>query len=262
VKHKVSVLLILATAGCLSFVAAETFGTKKRTPKPNEFGNVVINNHGAQIDLAPVVFPHWLHRARYTCRLCHVDLGFAMAAGETGILDEDNKNGLYCGACHDGKEAFPQEQAAEEGESIQYCDRCHSQGKKVEFEYSFYDSVKGFPKSRFGNRIDWMAAEEQGLIELKDYLEGVSIDRGKLKGPADRKLIADALGMPSIIFSHEKHAVWNGCELCHPQIFPIRKSDQVYDMQSIFDGQFCGACHGLVAFPNTDCRLCHTEDVQ
>jgi hypothetical protein len=32
-------------------------------------------------------------------------------------------------------------------------------------------------------------------------------------------------------------------------------------MQQIFEGQYCGACHGSVAFPNTDCRLCHTEDV-
>ena len=31
--------------------------------------------------LAPVVFEHWLHRAKYTCRLCHVDVGFAMKAG-------------------------------------------------------------------------------------------------------------------------------------------------------------------------------------
>ena len=68
--------------------------------------------------------------------------------------------------------------------------------------------------------------------------------------------------MPSIILSHDKHSVWNGCELCHPQIFPIRKGEKVYDMQDIFDGSFCGACHGSVAFPNTDCRLCHTEDVQ
>ena len=83
---------------------ADTFGTKKRAPKPSEYGNVVIDNHAARADSDPIVFPHWVHRAKYTCRLCHVDLGFAMTAGETGITDEDNRNGLYCGACHDGQQ--------------------------------------------------------------------------------------------------------------------------------------------------------------
>ena len=53
--------------------------------------------------LAPVVFDHWVHRARYTCRLCHVDVGFAMKAGATGIRAADNIAGQYCGACHDGR---------------------------------------------------------------------------------------------------------------------------------------------------------------
>ncbi len=257
-------VLVLVGLGVamLSQAGAETFGTKKRPPKPDEYGNVVIANYAARVDSDPVVFPHWLHRAKYTCRLCHVDLGFAMTAGETGITDKDNQNGLYCGACHNGTEAFAQEETAKKGETIQHCDRCHSGGKKVEFAYDFYDFVKDFPRSRFGNRVDWLKAEEQGLIELSDYLEGISIDRGSLQGPEDSRIVAEAPGMPAIIFSHEKHVVWSGCELCHPQIFPIRKSDQVYDMQEIFDGNFCGACHGSVAFPNTDCRLCHTEDVQ
>jgi len=32
-----------------------------------------------------VVFDHWLHRAKFTCRLCHVDIGFAMKAEATDI---------------------------------------------------------------------------------------------------------------------------------------------------------------------------------
>ena len=67
--------------------------------------------------------------------------------------------------------------------------------------------------------------------------------------------------LEDILFSHEKHAVWNGCELCHPQIFGIKKESTVYEMQEIFDGKYCGACHGKVAFMNLDCQLCHTEEV-
>ena len=240
---------------------SQTFGTKKRSPKPDEYGTVVMSNHAANVDSDPVVFPHWLHRAKYTCRLCHVDLGFAMTANETGVTEKDNLNGLYCGACHNGAIAFGPEETVTDGEAVQYCDRCHSKGNDVDLKYEFYDFVKDFPRARFGNRVDWMKAEDQGLIQLEDFIEGISIKRAQLMIPEDRTITPRVEGMPNIIFSHEKHTVWNGCELCHPQIFGIRKRAQIYDMQEIFEGKFCGACHGQVAFPNTDCRLCHTDDV-
>ena len=48
---------------------------------PADYGRVVINNASQKAGLAPVVFDHWLHRAKYTCRLCHIDIGFGMKAG-------------------------------------------------------------------------------------------------------------------------------------------------------------------------------------
>ena len=121
--------------------------------------------------------------------------------------------------------------------------------------------MKGFPRARFGNRIDWLKAEELGLVELTDYLEGISIPGRKFEPPEDFELDADVEEMPDIIFSHKKHAIWNGCELCHPQIFQIERSSTVFEMQEIFDGKYCGACHGRVAFSNSDCQLCHSKDV-
>ena len=86
--------------------------------------------------------------------------------------------------------------------------------------------------------------------------------RGReLAVPDDIQLDAEDVDMPDIIFSHEKHAVWNGCELCHPQIFDIKKSSTVFEMQEIFDGRYCGACHGKVAFTNMDCQLCHSGEI-
>lgn len=242
---------------CAVAVFAQTFGTKKRMPRPNEYGNVVMDNYSSKAEMAGVVFAHWLHRSKFTCRLCHVDLGFAMAAGETQMREDDNRMGLYCGACHDGKVAFGA--TGEDGQP--HCVRCHSEGQEVDFAYDFYDLVKGFPRSRFGNRVDWLKAEEEGRIQLSDYLEGVSIRRGKLEIPLETEIEAKVYAMPDIIFSHEKHAVWNGCELCHPQIFGVKKAGTVYEMQDIFDGKFCGACHGKVAFMNLDCQLCHTKNV-
>jgi len=240
---------------------AQSFGVKKRPPKPHEYGNVLINNYSEKNNIAPVVFKHWLHRSKYTCRLCHIDIGFAMQAGGTGIREDDNKHGLYCGTCHNGKEAFASKERDPQGNVKKNCDRCHSYGKEVKFKYDFYEYTKNFPRSRFGNKVDWLKAEKKGLIKLKDYIEGVSIKRKPLQIPKETELTAKEVGMPNIIFSHKKHAVWNGCELCHPEIFGIKKGVTVFSMQDIFNGKFCGACHGKVAFPNIDCRLCHTKDV-
>jgi c(7)-type cytochrome triheme protein len=253
------IILLVLSLLCASAVFAEAVGTKKRAPKPDEYGNVVINNYSEKARIAPVVFSHWLHRAKYTCRLCHVDLGFAMEAGETFIREEDNRNGLYCGACHDGKKAFNSQVRNGDEQDTSNCDRCHSLGKDIQPETNFYEFVKDFPRSRFGNRVDWLKAEEDGHLKLKDYLKGISIKRGDLKYPEDFEIDAKFSEMPEIIFSHEKHAVWNGCELCHPQIFSIQKTRTVYDMQDIFDGKYCGACHGSVAFTAMDCQLCHSK---
>lgn len=258
-KATLSAALSLAAA---SVVLAQTFGVKKRMPRPAEYGTVVMDNYSTAAGVAPVLFQHWLHRAKYTCRLCHVDLGFAMVAGETGVREEDNRYGLYCGACHDGREAFAVEERKRGGKTKQNCDRCHSVGQDVEPEHRFYDFVAGFPKARFGNRVDWLKAEEQGLIALKDELAGVTIARKPLDVPLETRIEVKVREMPNVLFSHQKHAVWNGCELCHPQIFGVKKASTVYEMQDIFDGKYCGACHGKVAFTNLDCQLCHTDEVQ
>jgi len=106
-----------------------------------------------------------------------------------------------------------------------------------------------------------LKAEDEGRVKLVDYLEGVSIRRQKLKNPEDIEISAKETGMPDIIFSHRKHAIWNGCELCHPEIFGVNRGEVKYTMQDIFDGKFCGACHDIVAFPNSDCQGCHTKPV-
>ena len=97
---------IITTGILVCLFAAAAFaqtGIKKKRPLPFEYGRVVIHNFSEKSGLAPVVFDHWLHRAKYTCRLCHVDIGFAMKAGETGIKASDNMAGYYCGACHNGR---------------------------------------------------------------------------------------------------------------------------------------------------------------
>jgi c(7)-type cytochrome triheme protein len=249
--------------------AAEEGARRKRRPTPPEYGRVVIANHSEEQRLAPAVFDHWLHRAKYTCRVCHVDIGFAMKAGGTDIRAADNMAGHYCGACHgrvqtpEGKRVFPACQKANPAPGAAApCLRCHSLGKGEKREYDFATFTTSFPKERFGNGIDWERAEHEKLIKPVDVVEGVSVPRRALPATKDFALPAKLQGMPSIIFSHAKHTVWNGCELCHPDLFAVRASGTKTSMVQIFEGGSCGACHTSVAFPHIDCPRCHTTRVK
>ena len=256
------ILMVMAVMAWIDVtVAAEGYGKRKRRPKPNEYGVTVIDIASTKNEIAAVAFPHWLHRSNYTCRLCHIDIGFAMTAGETGITEADNRNGLYCGACHDGTTAFRWAEISEKGAEKQNCVRCHSVGVADASHADFYAFRAEMPRERFGNGINWVEAEAQGLITPVDFLDTISFERRKLENPVDETLEAKEIMMPNIVFSHAAHTVWNGCEVCHPQIFGVKKEANQYTMQQIFDGLYCGACHGKVAFSSDDCQRCHTEPV-
>lgn len=81
-----------------------------------EYGDVVINNHSDAAGMRPAVFPHWFHRIRFRCKVCHADLGFKFKAGGNDINMVKIIDGQYCGACHNGNIAW----------SIENCNLCHS----------------------------------------------------------------------------------------------------------------------------------------
>jgi len=262
-------LLLLLVVAVFAGTAIAQTGVKKKRPLPYEYGRVVINNYSEKAGLVPVVFDHWMHRAKFTCRLCHVDIGFAMKAGGTDIKAADNMSGYYCGACHNGKMVVDGTVVFSSCtknkltvEDTNTCSRCHSQGKTVKKDFEFMKFTEKFPKGRFGNGVDWEKTEEDGLIKPVDYLEGVSIKRQGLTVQKDFELAPKVAGMPDIIFSHKKHTVWNGCEVCHPEIFiGVKRGTTKYSMAEIFDGKYCGVCHGSVAFPLLDCQRCHAKPV-
>ena len=238
-------------------------------PTPQFYGEVIIRNYSRKSGLAPVVFDHWIHRAKFTCRLCHVDIGFAMNAGDTGINADTNMQGYHCGACHDGKrrigfkkifKACSEDFSEDEKKR---CDRCHSKGKKVQKEHEFDTFAEKMPRLMPGNLIDWEEAEAKGLIKPADFLKGVSIKRDALKAQDDFSIVSKVDWATDVIFSHKKHAVWNGCELCHPEIFSSTKKGTIkYTMFDIAGGKYCGVCHTAVAFPFFICHKCHTNPVR
>jgi c(7)-type cytochrome triheme protein len=81
-----------------------------------EYGDVVINNYSDGAGMRPVVFPHWFHRMRFRCKVCHADLGFKFKAGGNEIDMVKIIDGQFCGACHNGEVAW----------SVENCNLCHS----------------------------------------------------------------------------------------------------------------------------------------
>jgi c(7)-type cytochrome triheme protein len=81
-----------------------------------EYADVVINNHSDAAGMRPVIFPHWFHRVRFACKVCHADLGFKFKAGGNDINMVKIIDGQFCGACHNGEVAW----------SVENCNLCHS----------------------------------------------------------------------------------------------------------------------------------------
>ena len=87
-----------------------------------EYGDIVINNFSEKTGARAVVFPHWFHRIRYTCKVCHTDLKFQMVAGGDKMLMSDILEGRFCGTCHNGQIAW----------GVENCDLCHSAKPKTQ----------------------------------------------------------------------------------------------------------------------------------
>jgi c(7)-type cytochrome triheme protein len=68
-----------------------------------EYADVVINNYADAAGMRPAVFPHWYHRIRFRCKVCHADLGFKFKAGGNKITMAKIIDGKFCGACHNGE---------------------------------------------------------------------------------------------------------------------------------------------------------------
>jgi c(7)-type cytochrome triheme protein len=81
-----------------------------------EYADVVLNKQAEKEGMRPVVFPHWFHRIRFRCKVCHAELGFKMRAGGNDVTMAAIIDGKFCGACHNNDIAW----------SVDKCDLCHS----------------------------------------------------------------------------------------------------------------------------------------
>jgi len=86
------------------------------SPLQAEYGDVVLNKRAEQEGMPPVVFPHWFHRIRFRCKVCHFELGFEMRAGSNNVTMQEIIDGKFCGMCHNDEIAW----------GVENCDLCHS----------------------------------------------------------------------------------------------------------------------------------------
>lgn len=81
-----------------------------------EYADVALNKRAEKAGMRPVIFPHWFHRIRFTCNVCHNSEGFIMKVGANDITMAALVDGKFCGMCHNSEIAW----------GLDRCDTCHS----------------------------------------------------------------------------------------------------------------------------------------
>lgn len=118
-------------------------------------------------------------------------------------------------------------------------------------------ALDALPKDSSG-RVDWTAAVLEGYIDPR-----ASLDPGyEEEPPLDLNIFIEAKTplIANVIFPHSIHTYWLKCSTCHPNIFLPEAGANPITMNEIFEGKWCGRCHGKVAFtfwPRSNCTRCH-----
>ena len=98
------------------FILAAIYTLTVAVPASAEYGDVVLNKNSEKEGVRPVVFPHWFHRIRFRCKVCHSEFGFQMRAGGNVVKMADIVDGKFCGMCHNNTIAWGPEN----------CNLCHT----------------------------------------------------------------------------------------------------------------------------------------
>jgi c(7)-type cytochrome triheme protein len=236
-------------------------------------GNFVMKAHAQEMEkqgLAPVLYPHWLHRIYYQCKVCHDDI-FKMKRWANGISQKEIVGGKKCGVCHNGKIAFG-------ADSDEQCEMCHIAGKpearrfhdvtrvdherikeaatRVGAEWRPQGLPEGkLPVDRF-NFIDWLELERRNVFKPV-----ASMDKDFTGEVRDNIILFETLTnfVKNVLFNHEVHSTWIKCSSCHPAIFTEKLGGNVIKKVEMSMGNYCGYCHGKVSFTFADCLRCHNQ---
>ncbi len=244
----VRVFILVCMVVVLGGISYGSFWEFPELLPPSQYGNILINRTSEKNGQQPVSFSHWSHRMRYTCRVCHFELDFAMKVNTTGITEEENRQGEFCGTCHNGDTAF--------GHTKENCPKCHN--GNIAAGAKKFEKLKSFPKARFGNKINWTRAMRKKKINPKMTIFEEDYSPIPFKKTLKLKPEWSMANNAYAVFPHKPHSMWLDCANCHPDIFNIKKkSTKHFRMEYILEGKFCGVCHLNVALPIQDCKACH-----
>jgi len=237
-------------------------------------GNFILSTYKdemAKHGLSPVIYPHWIHRSFFRCKVCHEPI-FIMKRGSNNITRTSILEGKHCGACHNGKISF-------DANAQENCTRCHLFGKPesnplMDLSYYNHDKFKEIA-SRIGS--EWNPEKLPGgklPLDKLGFINWVELDkikafnpRSALDGTPDTEGVRDTsilfetsvTFLNNVLFSHRIHSTWVRCSLCHPDIFKPELGANKVKMIEMKDGKSCGRCHGRVAFTYSNCLRCHNQ---
>ncbi len=102
-------------------------------------------------------------------------------------------------------------------------------------------------------RTDWVTTLQNGHIAPRKGISGEE----KMKEVDLDIIMKNSASMPHVLFSHKVHTQWLTCSNCHSRIFLPQLGGNFVTMAKIMEGEYCGVCHGKVAFSILDCERCH-----
>mgnify|MGYP001588258120 CR=1 FL=1 len=127
--------------------------------------------------------------------------------------------------------------------------------------YELPQAIRGLPKDKFGYP-DWSASFAAGLIKPSSSIEpGGEWDQSEGVLDMDVVFIINDRLMANVKFPHKTHTQILSCANCHPSIFKEKKGANKFTMYDIWNGEYCGRCHGKVAFQPKgfeNCQRCHS----
>ena len=105
-----------------------------------------------------------------------------------------------------------------------------------------------------GNKVRWVRALEGGYIDPRTNI----FPETKIE-VLDLDILMKNTGSANyVLFPHKPHTEWLDCSNCHEEIFKTKAGATRMSMLEILSGEFCGRCHGAVAFPLLVCNRCHS----
>ncbi|MFQ5735529.1 MAG: c(7)-type cytochrome triheme domain-containing protein [Thermodesulfobacteriota bacterium] len=113
-------------------------------------------------------------------------------------------------------------------------------------------ALDALPKDGLG-RVNWTVAVVDGYINPRNTIEPGAPDESDI--PLDLNIFIEAKTplMANVLFPHSIHTYWLSCNICHPKIFIPEAGANPISMEEIWQGKWCGRCHGKRA----NCVRCH-----